>query len=52
MTLETDMRNGKLEEDVDKLSSMRLELQSLKKSYIDLIGGEELPFYFGKINLE
>ena len=34
--------------DVERLKIMREELAGLKQDYIDLVGGEDLPIYFGK----
>ena len=34
--------------DIEKLKLMREELAGLKQDYIDLVGGDDLPIYFGK----
>ena len=34
--------------DIEKLKLMREELAGLKQDYIDLVGGDDLPLYFGK----
>ena len=34
--------------DIEKIKLMREELAGLKQDYIDLVGGDDLPLYFGK----
>ena len=36
--------------DLDLIKKLRYKLSSLKKEYIDLIGSNDLPIYFGKNN--
>ena len=52
ITLESDVLNFATAPDNDsviKISELKVKLQDLKLQYLELIGGESLPLYFGNM---
>ena len=43
------MLNGEIELDKKLIEELREQLTSLKQEYIKIVGGNDIPIYFGKI---
>eukprot|EP01038_Epipyxis_sp_PR26KG_P011989 gene11989-16051_t len=49
VNLENSMLNGDLQIDINLLTSLREEMKTLKNEYIMIVGGKDIPLYFGKL---
>ena len=47
--LENLMFSGEMAMDTKKLADLREKLNQLKSDYIKIVGGKDIPIYFGKL---
>ena len=43
------MINGSIEMNTEKLKKLREEFSNLKQEYYEVVGGNNVPLYFGRI---